>query len=136
MKIFNWVQNKFINKKPDTISTNSHIQQPYYEELGDWPHGWLAIGTLGSHIQQGADPSKETGDRRDYRGAGSDESNDKHGNSVLVHGKRRDIDKKPLSFLLKKMFVCTSVLSPAPSLRDPILPDSPMEKVLGSNIEG
>ncbi|KAK8535365.1 hypothetical protein V6N12_056886 [Hibiscus sabdariffa] len=108
-----------------------HIQ-PSYEELGDWPHGLLAIGTLGSHIQQGADPSKEGGDQRDYRGACSDEPNDKYGNAVLVHSKRRDVDKKSLSFVLKKMFVCTSgfSLSPALSLRDPIPPESPMEKIL------
>ncbi|KAG1366394.1 hypothetical protein COCNU_13G001840 [Cocos nucifera] len=39
------------------------------------------------------------------------------------------INKKSLAFLLKKIFVCRSGFSPAPSLRDPI-PESRMEKIL------
>ncbi|XP_010939894.1 protein NEGATIVE GRAVITROPIC RESPONSE OF ROOTS [Elaeis guineensis] len=39
------------------------------------------------------------------------------------------IKKKSLTFLLKKIFVCRSGFSPAPSLRDPI-PESRMEKIL------
>ncbi|KAK6273704.1 hypothetical protein POUND7_010787, partial [Theobroma cacao] len=56
----------------------------------------------------------------------------------LVHSRGKDIcfdnskgaiGKKSLSFLLKKMFVCRSGFSPAPSLRDPNL-ESRMEKLL------
>lgn len=74
----------------------------------------------------------------------SDESNDKingrfqrstsvvlsRGKDVCVENKNNAIiGKKPLSFLLKKMFVCTSGFSPASSLRDPIA-ESRMEKVI------
>lgn len=37
--------------------------------------------------------------------------------------------KRSLSFLLKKMFVCSRGITPAPSLRDHALPESRMEKV-------
>ncbi|KAF9615051.1 hypothetical protein IFM89_021622 [Coptis chinensis] len=43
--------------------------------------------------------------------------------------KNKSIRKKSFSFLLKKMFVCRSGFSPAPSLIDPI-PESRMEKLL------
>ncbi|KAK8654744.1 hypothetical protein V6N13_107344 [Hibiscus sabdariffa] len=125
MKIFNWVQNKLTGKKSNTIPTN-------HQELSDdWPDGLLAIGTLGSDIRRGAEPSDGAGDRRDCCGECSDDSNDKHDCAILVHGKGKDIGKKSLSFLLKKMFVCTSGFSqsPAPCLRDPI-PESSMEKIL------
>ncbi|XP_042507369.1 protein DEEPER ROOTING 1-like [Macadamia integrifolia] len=39
------------------------------------------------------------------------------------------IKKRSVTFLLKKMFACTSGFAPAPSLRDP-LPESRMEKLL------
>ncbi|KAE8675318.1 putative polygalacturonase [Hibiscus syriacus] len=43
--------------------------------------------------------------------------------------KTKAISKKSISFLLKKMFVCSSGFSPAPSLRD-TLQESRMEKLL------
>ncbi|KAK8992649.1 hypothetical protein V6N11_048722 [Hibiscus sabdariffa] len=43
--------------------------------------------------------------------------------------KRKAIGKKSISFLLKRMFVCSSGFSPAPSLRD-TLQESRMEKLL------
>ncbi|KAK8664411.1 hypothetical protein V6N13_084203 [Hibiscus sabdariffa] len=43
--------------------------------------------------------------------------------------KKKAIGKKSISFLLKKMFVCSSGFSPAPSLRD-TLHESRMEKLL------
>ncbi|KAG6473607.1 hypothetical protein ZIOFF_067524 [Zingiber officinale] len=39
------------------------------------------------------------------------------------------LKKKSVSFIIKKMFVCSSGFAPAPSLRDPI-PESRMEKML------
>ncbi|KAK8523262.1 hypothetical protein V6N13_113210 [Hibiscus sabdariffa] len=139
MKIFNWVQNKLTGKKFNTVPTNNHIQQPSNEEVSyDWPDGLLAIGTLGSDIRRGVDPSNGAGagDRRDCCGACSNDSNDKYDRAVLVHGKGKDIGKKSLSFVLKKMFVCTSGFSqsPAPCLRDPI-PESSMEKILRNIIQ-
>lgn len=48
---------------------------------------------------------------------------------VWAEKSKKDIGKKSLTFLLKKMFVCSSGFTPAPSLRDP-LPESRMEKLL------
>ncbi|WOL03905.1 hypothetical protein Cni_G12625 [Canna indica] len=47
----------------------------------------------------------------------------------LLLGNRNAIKKKSISFLLKKIFVCSGGFAPAPSLRDPI-PESRMEKIL------
>ena len=47
---------------------------------------------------------------------------------ICAENKKKAIGKKSISFLLKKMFVCTSGFSPAPSLRD-TLQESRMEKV-------
>lgn len=44
------------------------------------------------------------------------------------NNKKKAIGKKSISFLLKKMFVCTSGFAPAPSFRD-TLQESRMEKV-------
>ncbi|XP_057967723.1 protein NEGATIVE GRAVITROPIC RESPONSE OF ROOTS [Malania oleifera] len=75
----------------------------------------------------------------------SDESTEKEGHSqhntrvFLSKGKDANLDnkksvigKRSVSFLLKKMFACSSGFSPAPSLRDPVvlLPESKMEKIL------
>ncbi|OMO66135.1 hypothetical protein COLO4_30726 [Corchorus olitorius] len=46
-----------------------------------------------------------------------------------AENKKKAIGKKSISFLLKKMFVCRSGFSPAPSLRD-TLQESRMEKLL------
>lgn len=88
-------------------------------------------------------PHKQSslGDETTSSNVNSDESNDRNRtlrsitNVVLSGGKdiyqdntNTAIGKKSLSFLLKKMFVCRSGFSPAPSLRDPI-PESRMEKV-------
>ncbi|MBA0777593.1 hypothetical protein Gotri_005598, partial [Gossypium trilobum] len=68
-QIFSWVQNKLTSKKSNIIPDNSnflilfadhhhlldHTKQPCKEELNDWPHGLLAIGTLGNKIKQEAD---------------------------------------------------------------------------------
>ncbi|KAL8171624.1 hypothetical protein V2J09_023428 [Rumex salicifolius] len=48
---------------------------------------------------------------------------------VWAEKSTKDIGKKSLTFLLKKMFVCSSGFSPAPSLRDP-LHEYRMEKLL------
>ncbi|GMN36841.1 hypothetical protein TIFTF001_006340 [Ficus carica] len=45
------------------------------------------------------------------------------------NNKKKAIGKKSISFLLKKMFVCTSGFAPAPSFRD-TLQESRMEKIL------
>ncbi|XP_059459170.1 protein DEEPER ROOTING 1 [Corylus avellana] len=45
------------------------------------------------------------------------------------HNNKKAIGKKSISFLLKKMFVCSSGFTPAPSLRD-TLHESRMEKLL------
>uniref|UniRef100_A0A7N0RH66 Uncharacterized protein n=1 Tax=Kalanchoe fedtschenkoi TaxID=63787 RepID=A0A7N0RH66_KALFE len=52
---------------------------------------------------------------------------------VSAANKKKDIRKKSVSFLLKKMFACGSGFAPAPSLRDP-LPESRMEKLLRAMI--
>ncbi|KAE9598084.1 hypothetical protein Lalb_Chr15g0076781 [Lupinus albus] len=44
------------------------------------------------------------------------------------NNKKKSVGKKSISFLLKKMFVCTSGFAPTPSLRD-TLQESRMEKV-------
>ncbi|KAK3022146.1 hypothetical protein RJ639_045285, partial [Escallonia herrerae] len=48
---------------------------------------------------------------------------------VCMENNRKSIGKKSVSFLLKKMFVCSSGFAPAPSLRD-TLQESRMEKLL------
>ncbi|KAH9626202.1 hypothetical protein KSS87_000081 [Heliosperma pusillum] len=48
---------------------------------------------------------------------------------VRAEKTKNAIGKKSLSFLIKKMFVCASGFSPAPSLRD-TLPETRMEKLL------
>ncbi|XP_022723757.1 uncharacterized protein LOC111280566 [Durio zibethinus] len=48
---------------------------------------------------------------------------------ICAENKKKTIGKKSISFLLKKMFVCRSGFSPAPSLRD-TLQESRMEKLL------
>ncbi|XVF74290.1 hypothetical protein PTKIN_Ptkin13bG0098400 [Pterospermum kingtungense] len=48
---------------------------------------------------------------------------------ICAENKKKAIGKKSISFLLKKMFVCSSGFSPAPSLRD-TLQESRMEKLL------
>ncbi|PPD97410.1 hypothetical protein GOBAR_DD05560 [Gossypium barbadense] len=55
MKMFSWVQNKLSSKKSNIIPDNNHTKQPCKEEFNDWPHGLLAIGTLGNKIKQEAD---------------------------------------------------------------------------------
>ncbi|XVE97877.1 hypothetical protein REPUB_Repub03eG0056600 [Reevesia pubescens] len=73
-------------------------------------------------------------------GSNNKNDHDLHCSTSLVHSQGKDIcsdkynskgpiGKKSLSFLLKKMFVCRSGFSPAPSLRDPIM-ESRMEKML------
>ena len=47
---------------------------------------------------------------------------------ICENNKKKDIGKKSISFLLKKMFVCRSGFAPQPSLRD-TLQESRMEKV-------
>ncbi|GAV61428.1 hypothetical protein CFOL_v3_04955 [Cephalotus follicularis] len=53
MKFFGWVQNKLngkqSNKKQNTVSATHHMKQDAREEFSDWPHGLLAIGTLGNN---------------------------------------------------------------------------------------
>ncbi|XVE51839.1 hypothetical protein DITRI_Ditri02bG0073200 [Diplodiscus trichospermus] len=48
---------------------------------------------------------------------------------ICGENKKKAIGKKSISFLLKKMFVCRSGFSPAPSMRDTLL-ESRMEKLL------
>ncbi|KAH8505480.1 hypothetical protein H0E87_012641 [Populus deltoides] len=71
----------------------------------------------------------------------SDESNNKdccvQANTEVITSRRKDIwadtsaaiNKKSLSFLLKKMFICGGGFSPAPSLKNQV-PESRMEKIL------
>ncbi|XP_042447873.1 protein NEGATIVE GRAVITROPIC RESPONSE OF ROOTS-like isoform X1 [Zingiber officinale] len=47
----------------------------------------------------------------------------------VLLGNPNAIKKKSISFIIKKMFVCSSGFAPAASLRDPI-PESRMEKIL------
>lgn len=53
---------------------------------------------------------------------------------VRAEKSKKDIGKKSVAFLLKKMFVCSSGFTPAPSLRDP-LHESRMEKVRNANLQ-
>lgn len=75
----------------------------------------------------------------------SDESNNKdccvQANTEVVTSRRKDIwadtstaaiNKKSLSFLLKKMFICGGGFSPTPSLKNQV-PESRMEKVDANN---
>ncbi|KAE8656226.1 putative polygalacturonase [Hibiscus syriacus] len=48
---------------------------------------------------------------------------------ICAENNKKSIGKKSISFLLKKMFVCSSGFSPAPSIRD-TLQESKMEKLL------
>lgn len=52
---------------------------------------------------------------------------------VCMENNKKEIGKKSISFLLKKVFVCRSGFAPAPSLRD-TLQESRMEKVITSTL--
>ncbi|XP_024969877.1 uncharacterized protein LOC112509253 [Cynara cardunculus var. scolymus] len=206
MKFFNWMQSKFGggqgNKNSNTaVSTTHHTnQEPRKEELSDWPHRLLAIGTFGNN-----DLPRENEEIQDANGTASsspdlseftpeeigklqkeltkllskkpaankqgeitadlpldrflncpsslevdrrlsttvfnnpddkDEDIDRTIRVILgrckdicLDNSKKAIGKKSISFLLKKMFVCSSGLPPIPSLQDR-LPESRMERLL------
>ncbi|XP_050260954.1 protein DEEPER ROOTING 1 [Quercus robur] len=52
MKIFTWMQNKFSGRhgiKKPSFTIDQMLQEPQKEELSDYHHGLLAIGTFGEH---------------------------------------------------------------------------------------
>ncbi|KAL4584425.1 hypothetical protein LXL04_009026 [Taraxacum kok-saghyz] len=207
MKFFSWMQSKFSggqdhrNSNTTTSATHHVKQEARKEELNDWPHGLLAIGTFGNNevtteneeIQentQGTEssspdlsdftpeeigklqkeltkllskkpaankqgeitadlpldrflncPSSLEVDRRlstsvITNSGDKDEDIDRTIRVILGRCKdictdnsKKAIGKKSISFLLKKMFVCSSGFPPMPSLQER-LPESRMERLL------
>ncbi|CAA7013639.1 unnamed protein product [Microthlaspi erraticum] len=123
MKFFNWVQRKLSGKKHESTSesTQESSGPALSKELQGWPQDeetFLAIGTLGNNICSKED-EEETESTKDLTAVNGD----------VTIGK-----KKSLSFLLKKMFVCTSGFKTPPHLLDlskgDSLPNTRMEKML------
>ncbi|EFH66578.1 hypothetical protein ARALYDRAFT_472133 [Arabidopsis lyrata subsp. lyrata] len=123
MKIFSWVQRKLSGKKhePTSDSSQESLGPPLSKEVQGLPQDeetFLAIGTLGNNLcpkeEEETDSSK-----LDLTAVNTD----------VTIGK-----KKSLSFLLKKMFVCTSGFKTPPPLLDLSRGDSlhntRMEKML------
>ncbi|KAM1047306.1 hypothetical protein ACFX1X_026946 [Malus domestica] len=134
-------------------------QKPSKEEANEWHHGLLAIGTLGNgdlKLDQQTNPPPSPNDHlHDFTPEDAthiqnelssylNQSNsaallelEKAPNKFLSNQSSlkpeiTSTDNKSLSFLLKKVFVCSSGFAPAaaaPGLRDPV-PESRMEKIL------
>ncbi|XP_048621084.1 protein LAZY 3-like [Brassica napus] len=91
------------------------------KDLQSWPQDeetFLAIGTLGNNIISKEEEEEDTDSSKDLTATNTDVSIGK---------------KKSLSFLLKKMFVCTSGFKTPPPLLDlsrDSLPNTRMEKML------
>lgn len=91
------------------------------KDLQSWPQDeetFLAIGTLGNNIISKEEEEEDTDSSKDLTATNTDVSIGK---------------KKSISFLLKKMFVCTSGFKTPPPLLDlsrDSLPNTRMEKVL------
>ncbi|KAL1207832.1 Protein LAZY 3 [Cardamine amara subsp. amara] len=122
MKIFSWVQRKLSGKKHEPTSGPSQesLGPSLNKEVQGWPQDeetFLAIGTLGNNICPKEED--ETDSSKDLTSVNTD----------VTMGK-----KKSLSFLLKKMFVCTSGFKTPPPLLDlsrgDSLPNTRKEKML------
>ncbi|KAI5320054.1 hypothetical protein L3X38_039762 [Prunus dulcis] len=154
MKIFDWMQSKLTGKtlikKPSSkVFYDDKVQKPPKEEVNEWPHGLLTIGTLGNgDLKEDQQSNPPPSPKNHPHGFTPEEivmslkkmavASNRSGSVVLSRGKdvclentNTAIGKKSLSFLLKKVFVCRSGFAPAaaPGLRDPIL-ESRMEKIL------
>ncbi|XP_048431203.1 protein DEEPER ROOTING 1 [Pyrus x bretschneideri] len=204
MKIFDWMQSKLTGKprleKPSlkVFDDEKVKQKPSKEEANEWPHGLLAIGTLGNgdlkqdqqtnpppspndhlhdftpeeatHIlnelssywnqsnsaallelekapnkflskQSSLKPERTSTDNVDCDELPKENMSRFQRSSSVVLSRGKDvcldninstIGKKSLSFLLKKVFVCSSGFAPAAAasgLRDPVR-ESRMEKIL------
>ncbi|KAM1283616.1 hypothetical protein ACFX13_027286 [Malus domestica] len=202
--IFDWMQSKLTGKarieKPSlkVFKDEKMQQKPSKEEANEWPHGLLAIGTLGNgdlkHDQQTNPPPSPNDHLHDFtpeeathiqnelssywnqsnlaallelekapnkflskrlslkpertstdnvdcdqlpkenmsRFQRSSSVVLRRGKDVCLDNTNSTIGKKSLSFLLKKVFFCSSgfaLAAAAPGLRDPV-PDSRMEKIL------
>ncbi|ESQ34889.1 hypothetical protein EUTSA_v10009462mg [Eutrema salsugineum] len=123
MKFFSWVQRKFNGKKHESTSDSSQESSgpDLSKDLQSWPQDeatFLAIGTLGNNICS-KEEEEEAHSSKDLTAINTD----------VTIGK-----KKSLSFLLKKMFVCTSGFKTPPPLLDlsrgDSLPNTRMEKML------
>ncbi|CAN8292500.1 unnamed protein product [Cochlearia groenlandica] len=127
MKIFSWVQRKLSGKKhePTLDSSQESSGHGLSKDLTSWPQEeetFLSIGTLGNNICPKKEDEEETNCRKDLAAVNKD----------VTIGKKK---KKSLSFLLKKMFVCTSGFKTPPPLLDlsrgdSSLPNTRMEKML------
>ncbi|CAH2036889.1 unnamed protein product, partial [Thlaspi arvense] len=118
--IFSWVQRKLSGTKHESTSGQESSVPALSKELQSWPQDeetLLAIGTLGNNIC--SKEEEETDTSKDLTAINTD----------VTIGK-----KKPLSFLLKKMFVCSSGFKTPPHLLDlsrgDSLPNTRMEKML------
>lgn len=103
------------------------------KELQSWPQDeetFLAIGTLGNNICP-KEEDDEADSSKDLTAANTDVT------SNAINGAMGK--KKSLSFLLKKMFVCTSGFKTPPPLLDlsrgDSLPNTRMEKVPFTHIK-
>ncbi|KAF8112469.1 hypothetical protein N665_0064s0096 [Sinapis alba] len=121
MKIFSWVQRKLSGKKHESASDYSQeLSGPALsKDLESWlqdEETFLAIGTLGNNLC--------------YKEGEADSSKD----LTAVYTDVTIGKKKSISFILKKMFVCTSGFKTPPHLLDlsrgDSFPNTHMEKML------
>ncbi|KAF2591900.1 hypothetical protein F2Q70_00040215, partial [Brassica cretica] len=122
--IFSWVQTKLSGKKHKSTSDSSQETSgpALSKDLQSWPQETvLAIGTLGNNLF-----SKEEQEKEDEADSSKDLT---RVNTDVTIGK-----KKSLSFLLKKMFVCTNGFKIPPPPLDlstgDSVPYTRMEKML------
>ncbi|CAH8391072.1 unnamed protein product [Eruca vesicaria subsp. sativa] len=123
MKIFSWVQRRLGGKKHETTLDSSQ-ESPgpaLSKDLQSWTQDeetFLAIGTLGNNIISRDEEEEDADSSKDLTATNTDVSIGK---------------KKSLSFLFKKMFVCSSGFKTPPPLLDfsrDSLPNTRMEKML------
>ncbi|CAH8381286.1 unnamed protein product [Eruca vesicaria subsp. sativa] len=124
MKIFSWVQRKLSGKKHESPSDSAQESSgpASIKDLQSWPQDeetFLAIGTLGNNICSNDEEEGDADSSKDLTASYTD---------VTIG------NKKSLSFLLKKMFVCTNGFKIPPPLLDlsrgDSLPTTRMEKML------
>ncbi|CAH8357277.1 unnamed protein product [Eruca vesicaria subsp. sativa] len=119
MKIFSWVQKKLNGKKHELTSAQELSGPALSKSWSQDEETFLAIGTLGNSLCSKEEEDDEVDFSKDLTAVNTD---------VTIR------KKKSLSFLLKKMFVCTSGFKTPPPLLDlsrgDSFPNTPMEKML------
>ncbi|KAG2712748.1 hypothetical protein I3760_04G140200 [Carya illinoinensis] len=139
-----------INLEGNSSSHDHDLQDLTLEELGKLQNELnLILHKQGAELTRSAELERNNVEWKnlldkdsslDSDESTSNECNQQHSTNIVRNsGKDVCLDsnskgttngKKSLSFLLQKMFVCSSAITPAFSLRDHALPESRMEKIM------